>query len=317
MKWQTAIYWILMVVFTAVLVLTDFVRMGFDTNMFSDVSYWLNVASVQIPIVLMTFVARSHAKAKEIQDNTELQERRDTIRRGYGKINKNALVVVFSDYVRLDDRRRKLEAYTSRIKARIAAVTAKLTRLENVTKRRQIKLTRKARERGEEIAERNPLFMVLSYIREARSEHLGDKLDALNAQLASAEEDIEFIRVRYIPITPSIIFGDAERAHVEETDLRAHESGQVITMLVTKVILIVLFGMLATSTVVFNIEGDVVGILFKTAIKLGQVCFSIYCGTQTGRQYVRGELMNSYRKRETYIQKFFTEKGISDEKTSA
>ena len=303
-RYGNLIYWLLTIILMAIPIMADFVRMGFSSDFFSDPGYWLGVLSVQIPIVVIMFVSRSHGEMKERQTNKEYNEYRETVQRGYARINTDGKSKAFEDYVAADSRRRRLTAYTTRIRAKIAAVAGRITRTENAAKRREMRLRDIARRRRSEEKERNPIYMFVAFIRENRLRKLQQKREYYEARLAAAEEEIDYLRVRHIPITVSMIFGDAEKVRAREDDIRTHKGRSIATLVMTKALGIVAFGVLATSSVVFDFSGDTISIIYKAVIKLAQMVISVYFGLLGGRQYVRDDLINSYRKKVTYIQQF-------------
>ena len=300
----TLIYWLMTVVLLVVPILTDFIRLGFETSFFTDVSYWMNVFTSQIPVVIVMYASRSYAKIKERTGNTEFQELHQTVRNGYAVINKERQSERFSEYVAADDRRRKLTAYITRLSEKIAKHEGVIARIENAAERRVIRLTDLSRKRGREVKERNPIYIILAAIRANRITRHRQKIRYLEQRKEAAPREIDFIRVRYIPITVSIVFGEIEKSRTAESDLRAHESRDLTIMTVSKVATIVAFGVMATSSAIFDFNGDTVSIIYKAIVKVAQMATSVLFGQLAGIQFVRGELINSYRKKVTYIQQF-------------
>lgn len=308
MKKGNIIYWVVTLVLMAIPIFTDFVRMGFSSEFFTDVEYWLGVIGVQVPIVLLMFVSRSHGEYKEKDANTEYAEFKDTVQRGYMRINKDGQSKAFAAYVDADNLERKLAAYTTLLEGRIAAVTGKITRIEDAEKRREMRLTDLSVRREREVKEHNPVYMLLGAWRKSRLRRAGQKKRYLEARLLTAQRDIRHVKVKYAKITVGGIFGNAEKVRTEELDISTHKARSMAVMIVTKAIGIAAFGVLATSSVIFETSTDVVSIAYKTVVKLAQMVVSIYFGLMAGRQFVRGDVIDSYRKRVTYIQQFFDRK---------
>lgn len=308
MKKGNIIYWVVTLVLMAIPIFTDFVRMGFSSEFFTDVEYWLGVIGVQVPIVLLMFVSRSHGEYKEKDANTEYAEFKDTVQRGYMRINKDGQSKAFAAYVDADNLERKLAAYTTLLEGRIAAVMGKMTRIEDALKRREMRLTDLSVRREREVKEHNPVYMLLGAWRKSRLCRAGQKKRYLEARLSTAQRDIRHVKVKYAKITVGGIFGNAEKVRTEELDISTHKARSMAVMIVTKAIGIAAFGVLATSSVIFETSTDVVSIAYKTVVKLAQMVVSIYFGLMAGRQFVRGDVIDSYRKRVTYIQQFFDRK---------
>lgn len=308
MKKGNIIYWVVTLVLMAIPIFTDFVRMGFSSEFFTDVEYWLGVIGVQVPIVLLMFVSRSHGEYKEKDVNAEYAEFKDTVQRGYMRINKDGQSKAFAAYVDADNLERKFAAYTTRLEGKIAAVTGKITRIEDALKRREMRLTDLSVRREREVKEHNPVYILLGVLRRNRMRRAEQKKRYLEARLSTAQGDIRHVKVRYAKITVGGIFGNAEKVHAEEYDISTHKARSVAAMVVSKAIGIAAFGILATSSVIFETSTDIVSIIYKTVVKLAQMIVSIYFGLMAGRQFVRSDVIDSYRKRVTYIQQFFDRK---------
>lgn len=311
MKKGNVIYVCVTLVLMAIPIFTDFVRMGFSSDFFTDAEYWLGVIGVQIPIILLMFVSRSHGEWKEKDTNTEYAEFKDTVQRGYGLINNTAgQSKAFAAYVEADNMARKLSAYVSRLEGKIAAVAGKITRAEDCLKRREMRLTDLTLRRGRDVKERNPLYILLCAFWRDKIRRSEQKKRYFEARLSTAERDVRHVKVRYARITVSGIFGNAEKAHAEEFDISTHKGRSLAAMVLSKAVGIAAFGILATSSVVFEKNADVVSIIYKTVVKIAQMIVSIYFGLIAGRQFVRSDLIDSYRKRVTYLQQFFDTKTL-------
>lgn len=297
MKKKDIIYWVTMLALMVIPIMIDFVRMDMSTTFFSDASYWLGVIGVQVPVLLLMLVSRTHAKMKEKQENEQYIELKNTIAKGYAAINIKRLSEEFESYVKADDKARKMKAYTNKLNGRKARVDAQITRFDNAVKRCQYKLT--ARNRAKD---RNPITRWI--LRENKKTALEQKRDLLQSLIDKADEHISFIRIRYVPISTDMIFGEAEKQHADDLDLRAHEGGEIMQLLITKALGIILFSIAATSFVVFDIQGDVVTIVYKGVVKLMQMIMSVYYGNLAGAEFVKGELMNRTRKKVSYLQQF-------------
>lgn len=311
MKKGNVIYVCVTLVLMAIPIFTDFVRMGFSSDFFTDAEYWLGVIGVQIPIILLMFVSRSHGEWKEKDTNTEYAEFKDTVQRGYARINTAGQSKAFAAYVDLDNMARKLSAYVSRLEGKITAVAGKITRAEDCLKRREMRLTDLTLRRGRDVKERNPLYMLLCAFWRDKIRRSEQKKRYLETRLSTAERDVRHVKVRYARITVSGIFGNAEKTHAEEFDISTHKGRSLAAMVLSKAVGIAAFGILATSSVVFEKNADVVSIIYKTVVKIAQMIVSIYFGLIAGRQFVRSDLIDSYRKRVTYLQQFFDTKTLA------
>ena len=304
MKTRDVIYWIAMVLLMLIPIMTDFVRASFSTELFTDPSYWLGVVGVQVPIVILMFTSRTHGKAVEKLKNETYIKYRETITRSYIEINTRGLSQVFDAYVAEDDRMRKLNAYRDKLNRKIERYENKYEKHEDGIKRRTVRLEEREREEG------NPIFMLLALWHGWRMREIRQKIIRRQERIEKADARIKYLRVRYIPITTGIIFGELGRSKAKDEDLRIHERGEIATLLATKVLGIVAFGVLVTSSVVFEMRGDWVSIVYNAVVKATQMVISIYFGTTGGQLFIRGEVLDRMRKRVTYLQQFFDKQNI-------
>ena len=302
MKKRNIIYVFVTLVLIVIPIMTDFVRMGATSDFFTDTSYWLGVLGVQIPVILLLFTTRENSKARERMTNEVYTGLRKTLDTAYIMINHNHKSEQFDNYVAADNRLRKLNAYKTALNGKIARLTGKITDCDNFFKRRAIRL--KDRAKGQEVKERNPFYMFVSWIKANKKIRAEQKKEYFMEKLSRADEEIDYLRVKHVPISTAIIFGETKKTHERDDDMRIHESGEVIVLIITKIAGLVLFGIIATSSVVFDIQGDVVSIVYKSVVKLMQMLVSIYFGNISGVEFVRGEVINQTRKRVSYVQQF-------------
>lgn len=303
MRKRNIIYIAAMIILMVIPIMVDFVRVDISSTFFTDASYWIGVIGVQLPVVLLMFVARSHAKAREKTGNKQYVELKDTIIKSYGVINNKGLSEAFETYVRQDDRERKLNAYKTKLGKKKNRKEAKLLKFDNTVKRREFVRARKKKVREKEY---NPWY--LWTLRAGKRKALEQKKESLEELLKNAEKNVDFVRIRYVPITTNIIFGETKKRAKNDSDMRVHEGGEVLTMIATKALGIVLTSLVVTSFVQFEMYGDVLAIVYKAVITLMQMIMSIYFGTLAGSEFVRGEMMNVARRKVSYIQQFLDRK---------
>ncbi len=299
MKKRNIIYIAAMLILMVIPIMVDFVRVDISTTFFTDASYWVGVIGVQLPVVLLMFVSRSHAKAREKTGNKQYTELKDTIGKSYAVINNKGLSETFESFVKRDDRERKIKAYVTKLGVRKARVESKLLSFDNAVKRREF--VRSARIKKRE-TERNPWYKWT--LRPGKRKALEQKRDRLQELIDSAENNIDYVRIRYVPITTNIIFGETKKRAENDSDMRVHESGEIMTMIGTKALGIVLSSFVVTTFIQFEMYGDVIAIVYRAVITLMQMIMSIYFGTIAGTEFVRGEMMNVARRKVSYIQQF-------------
>ena len=111
--------------------------------------------------------------------------------------------------------------------------------------------------------EHNPVYILLGLWWRNRIRRAEQKKRYLEARLSTAQRDIRHVKVRYAKITVGGIFGNAEKVHAEEYDISTHKARSVAAMVVSKAIGIAAFGILATSSVIFETSTDIRQPAFK------------------------------------------------------
>ena len=72
------------------------------------------------------------------------------------------------------------------------------------------------------------------------------KEKALQVKIDKAEKNIEYVRVRYLKVSYSAIFGESERAKGSERDMSYHTAAHNVGVVLKKVLFIGVFGFVAT-----------------------------------------------------------------------
>lgn len=282
---------LMIVLVTVFSVLLDFMSISYSSSLFTDVSYWANVFSVQIAVIMIIFVARSLAKDREMKTNGEYAALTASLHQIYADLSARRLNTAFKEYIAADNRARKLQAYTGRINRKLRWCKRCLSRKENRVRRRLVK-----KRIREEITVSEQLSRVGKRIRERIAE--------LQDLLEHAEADIEYLRVRVVKVNYSVIFGDIREKKEEEADLYTHESRSIVGLLLTKIAGIFAFGVIATSFVVFDTKAYALAVVYKAIVKVVQIIFGIYTGYVAGQTFVRGDLCGKLRKRLDYVRVF-------------
>lgn len=116
-----------------VTVLMDYMDPEFDFSIFLDPSYWVNVAVINAAVVLLMLTVRSYCKNKEMTVNADVVALSGQIDKMFSALSERKLHTELEAYVAGINYRRKLKAYTDRLKRR-------LYRTKN--ERRKVKFTK-------------------------------------------------------------------------------------------------------------------------------------------------------------------------------
>lgn len=283
---------LIIILVTAFSVLLDFMSISYSTSLFTDLSYWANIASVNIAIMMIIFVSRSLAKDRECKTYAEYKNLTESIRSAYKGLNDNRLNTALKQYIQADNRARKLKVYTEKLNRKIYKKNQVLKRKENAVRRRLIKSN---------VRDESKIKSRIDQVGRKTREQLFELEERLN----HAEKDVEFLRVRgWTKVTYSVIFGGVEEKEKEEADLCTHESRSVAALALSKFAGIVAFGIVATSFIAFDVKAFSIFTVYKAILKVLQIALGIYTGYVAGQTFIRQNLCGKLRKRLDYVRVF-------------
>lgn len=281
------------VLVTAFSILIDFIGAQFSSSIFTDTAYWLNVVSVQSAVTILIFTSRSLYKEKEGNANETFLFLKDNLRNAFITLNGRNLNAAFRDHIATDNRSRKLKHYREILNAKIGAYTDKVKRCELKKGRADYRFRAKNKEPyGLRYA------LILRNLRAAE-----DKRGFWQGKFDRAEEEVEFVRVRYVKYSYSIVFNDEEEREKEEDDPYTHEGRDIGKILLTKGLSVFAFGVIATSFVVFDLTFSW-GMVYKAIVKLLQIVLGIYTGAVAGQEFVRKKMCSKLTIRYNYVKQF-------------
>lgn len=292
-KIKTLTLVVFVVLVTAFSLLLDFISAEFSTAIFTDVAYWLNVASVQSAVTILIFTSRALAKEKESKKCEDYLFIQKNIKSAYVTLNDRNLNGDFEEYIAQDNRARKLKKYREKLNTHIAKYTDKIKRLE--LRKGQIELGFKDRSRQPRGLRYGLVTRKLKGA-EAKKKFWQDKFDR-------SEEDVAFVRVKHIKYSYSIIFNDEREKEEEENDPYPHESREIVFMLLTKGLSVFAFGVIATSFVVFDLTFSW-GMVYKAIVKLLQIVLGLYTGALAGQEFIRHKMCAKLTTRYNYVKQF-------------
>lgn len=231
---------------------------------------------------------------------TELQT---ALRASYAEMNRLSLLTAFQTYIETDNRRAKLEAYKEKLNRKIERIRDRIQRRE--TRYNAFRVWRK----------KEPLEEVNTW----RLVHLRAKEKALDVKIDKAEKNIEYVRVRYLKVSYSAIFGESERAKGSERDMSYHTAAHNVGVVLKKVLFIGVFGFVATLDFTFSVAEVSVYFIYKTCMRLYQIGMALYTGISDADKFVSTDMCDALRRRINYVQGFTESKrlGTSKENKSA
>lgn len=293
---------LLVILVTAFSLLLDFISAEFSTSIFTDTAYWLNVASVQSAVLILIFMARALYKEKERNRCEQYQFLQKNLKAAYITLNERNLNGIFRDYIAEDNRARKLKKYLEKLKLHCTKYRDKIKRLD--LRKRRIETRFKDKNK----TPHGPYYgLILRRMKSAETEleFWGNKIDR-------AAEEVEFIRVRHIKYSYSILFHDAKEREEEENDPYAHEDRDIAFLILTKGLSVFAFGIIATSFVVFDLSFSW-GMIYKAIVKLLQIVLGLYTGAVAGQDFIRRKMCAKLTTRFNYVKQFMEQRKTASE----
>ena len=301
---------ILIVFLTLARVIVDFVTYSYEIIM--DPNYWIETVFTQIPIVIIIFVMRSLFKDRESKQNDDIKKSKERLDAAYATIHTSvSYLASFKDYIARDNRKRKLDAYKGAIETKLLALATKITKTESVTETRKHKREMTAQKKslltGREVKadENNPFWILRLHLLTKRLARLNAKRTLYTTRRDHAEEIIDYVKVKYSEVSYANLFTDNERASADNKDLYIHEQRDVSALLGTKVLGVAAFGILSSSTIIFNVTGTAFEIVYAIVFSILQTALAIYTGATSGTMFVRTEVALRLKLRVAYLQEFF------------
>ena len=278
---------------TAYTILADFISARFSLNVFADPGYWMNIISVQSAFIILILMRRTLAIDKERQENELYKYRWEALRDAYVSLNDNDMTGTLDDYIRSDNRARKLEQYRKKLGWHHTFWLDKARNVEILLERMEII----ARDKGKKVSGFKYRFW------KRRLKKFQVKRDFWADKIARSDAEVEFVRVQYIRYSQSLLFNEVEESVREANDPSAHNARHVLFLLVTKGLSIFAFGVIATSYVEFDLSWSW-DALYMGVVKLLQTVLSLYCGTVSGQSFVRDTMCAKLLIRYNYVKQF-------------
>ena len=284
---------LLMLAVTGWTVLVDFVSAEFSTTIFTDATYWINMITMQSAVVILLFVERTVSKEKECGRNERYKMLAASLSEAFLSLNAQNLNGTFRAYIAEDNRARKLAAYLAKLNAKKARCDDRAARLGFRIRRIEIRAQDRQR------VPRGVRYKFLCALKK-RAE---DKSAFWQKKVDRAPEEVDYVRVKFVRWSYGVIFSDAEGKAKEEDDPIAHEGRDVASILLTKGLSILAFGLIATSYITLEFAFDAV-LIYRTLIKLMQIALGLYTGAVSGQDFVRRKLCAKLMIRFNYVKQF-------------
>ncbi len=284
---KTVILFLMVVLVSVTTIVSDLIKFGVTSSMF-NAAYWSNALLTNASAVIIIFLSNSIRKNRLMDTHKVFVELQTALRTNYAEINRLSLQTAFKSYIESDNRAAKLTTYKKKLSRKLGRITDKISRAEMRYNARQVWRKREP--------EQEP--------RTWRLVRLRAKRDALNAKIGAAEKNIEYIRIRYLKVSYSSIFGESERASGSERDMSYHTAAHNVGIVAKKVLFIFVFGFVATLDFTYSMAELSVYFIYKTCMRLYQIGMALYTGISDADKFVSTDMCDALRRRISYVQGF-------------
>lgn len=306
---KTIISIVLIVLLSLTTILLDFLT--FSWELIFDPKYWIETLSIQIPIAVIILAVRDIAIDSERKKNGEYQDAIGTINKAYLEIHRSKeRLQSFLDYIKSNNRARKIKAYEDRLDREIFRLTTKNKKLElslqGRAERLRLKAEKKALLQGKitDPREHNPLWQIRVLVANKRLEKRRAKITLLESRREKAEKVVDYIRVKYSEVSYATLFTDTTARQSDSFDLAIHNGRDIGMLMLSRVLGIIAVGIIISSAVLSAIEGEPFVIAYTIVSRGMQIALAIYSGMSAGQEFLRNEILLRLKLRITYLQAF-------------
>lgn len=264
----------------SIIVNSFFMEVKFD--ILRSVAYWLKQAGNTAVSFLLFILAHYTAKLTETNKNEVYFDLKKIISNQYKSIQQCGKNDELLNSIDNENRRRKLKIYRQKINARKIKLNSQKISLPPTSKK--------------------------------KIEELERKISICDKKLETADDDIDFLRVKYVKITYSQIFGGEDEKGENDDDFRVHEGKSISSNALMKISWFFTFGIafgLLGTTIYTKTALPV--IILNITLMLLQFAASTYWGVLNGQNFIRATVINKLRLRIGFITKFCKENAINVE----
>ena len=285
---------IMIICVTVFTVLSDLIEPTINTNVYTS-GYWLEVIIINCAAVAVLFLVKSIRVDNGKKKNKKYRILDGTLDVAFREINKNGATNDFLGYIAQDNKKAKQIAYETYLFNKKGKLVEKIQKQES-------KINNKRLLKG---------LCILEEPKTKKLIKLRSKLSFVEERMAKMEDELPFIKVRFIKITFKKIFGHGVDITQSERDTSAHEALFNFLIVLKRAILIIalgLFALLSAKQVKFEMS---IMFFFTIALRLFQILLAIYSGYDAGDEFVSVNLCDAFMQRVFYLQGYFDKaKGV-------
>ena len=275
-------------------VLSDVIKPDINTNVYTS-GYWLEVIIINGAVISVVFLMKSIRVDSGKKKNKKYRILDGTLDLAFREINKNGAANDFLLYIENDNQCAKRLAYETYLFNKKGKIVEKIQKEKS-------KINNKRLLKGFEILE-NPNTKKLI--------KLHSKLSFIEERVDKIDEELPFIKVKYIKITLKSIFGHGVDLTKSERDTSAHEGLFNLFIFLKRALLIFALGvftLLSAKQVKFEMSAM---FFFTIALRIFQIVLGIHSGISAGDEFVSVNLCDAFMQRVFFLQGYFDKsKGI-------
>lgn len=285
---------VMIICVTVFTVLSDMIKPTIDTSVYSS-GYWIEVLIINGAAVAVIFLVKSIKVDSGKKKNKKYRILDGTLDVAYREINKNGATGDFLNYIAEDNKNAKRLAYETYLFNKKGKIIEKIQK-------------EKARLNNKRVLKGLP---ILEEPKTKKFIKLKSKLAFIEERMKKMEEELPFIKVKFIKITFKSIFGHGIDVTKSERDTSSHEALFNLLIFLKKAALLLalgLFSLLSAKQIKFELS---IMFFFTIALRIFQITFAIYSGLDAGDEFLNVNLCDAFMQRVFYLQGYFDKaKGI-------
>ena len=286
---------IVMIVCVAVFtILADLIEPTVNTSIYES-GYWLEWVTINGSAVVVIFLVKSIRVDNGKKHNKKYRILDGTLDAAFREIDKKGATNDFLNYIAEDNQHAKRLAYETYLFTQKGKIVEKIQKEKaNFNNKRVL--------RG---------LPIVAEPKTKKLIKLNSKLAFVEERISKMDEELPFIKVRFIKITFKSIFGHGVDITKSDRDTSSHEGLFNLFIVLKKALLLValgLFALISAKQTEFELS---IMFFFMLALRIFQIGLAIYSGLESGDEFVTVNLCDAFMQRVFYLQGYFDKaKGV-------
>ena len=292
---KTFILALMLVLVSVISILTDVLNFSITGNLL-DAGYWLRAIILNTSAVIVLFLANSIRKDKVKDTHPVYNERKTALRAAYKALGENNLSDEFKKYIDEDNQKEKLRVYTNKLCAKIQRVKNAISRAEH-----NYNAFRLFRKKAPVDAPKTLHLILLRF-----------KKERLEERYNNAEKYIKYIKVRYLKISYTALFGESEKMSATERDIYFRTAEHNVGIVFKKALFVIIIGSLSLMQIGELIQNFSLFTVYQMCMRIFTIALSMYTGVADADYFVGQHMSDVLLRRLSYVQDFVDSKKIKE-----